>query len=135
MPTRHQLTVVARQLKPRLNGKAFLTVPWMEVTELLRNVSGEDATRIKSAIASDLERALLEQGVRCFPTIASTTTGDTIRLFHAGSLFGNLVDLLVHPSTETDRDLETMLTEIEWNSATPPSLLAEQDLNLPGWGS
>lgn len=121
MPTRHQLTSVARALKTQLNGKAFLTLPRMDITELLRKTSGEDATRIKSGIASDLERAMLEQGIRCFPSLAETSTGDTVRIFHAGKLLGNLVDLLAHPSTESDRDLGAMLTKIkgkwDWSSS------------------
>jgi hypothetical protein len=120
MPTRHQLTAVARKLKTHLNGKAFLTIPRMEITELLREMSGEDGTRIKSSMADDLQLALLEQGIRCFPSLAATTTGDTVRLFHAGTVLGNLVDILVHPSTEADHDLGTMLTKIkgkwEWTT-------------------
>ena len=113
MPTRHQLTSVARTLKTRLNGKAFLTIPRMEITELVRAVSGEDTTRMKAGMADDLQLALLEQGIRCFPGLDVTTTGDTVRLFHAGTVLGNLVDLLVHPSTESDRDLGAMLTKIK----------------------
>ena len=122
MPTRHQLTSVARKLKAQLNGKAFLTMPRMDITELVREVSGEDGTRIKSTMAKDLEMALLEQGVRCFPSLSETSTGDTIRLFHAGTLFGNLVDMLVHPSVESDRDLGEMLTKIKgkWEWSTTP---------------
>lgn len=120
MPSRHQLTSVARKLKTRLNGKAFLTLPRMDITELVRETSGEDATRIKAGIAADLEVALLEQGIRCFPTLTSTSTGDTIRLFHAGTVLGNLVDLLIHPSVEADSDLGAMLTKIkgkwEWST-------------------
>lgn len=120
MPTRHQLTSVARKLKTQLNGKAFLTIPRMQITELLRTTSGEDATRIKSGIAGELELALLEQGLRCYPSLSATSTGDTVRLFHAGTVLGNLVDLLIHPSIEADRDLGSMLTKIkgkwEWSS-------------------
>jgi hypothetical protein len=113
MPTRHQLTSVARKLKTHLNGKAFLTIPRMEITELVRTESGEDSTRIKSSMASELQMALLEQGVRCYPPLDGTTTGDTVRLFHAGTVLGNLVDILIHPSTESDRDLGGMLTKIK----------------------
>lgn len=131
MPTRHHLTVVARQLKGRLNGKAFLTIPRVDVTELLREVSGEETTRIKSVIGSELDLALLEQGVRCYPRFAETTTGDTIRLFHAGSVLGSVVDLLVHPSMETDKDLGDLLVKIKgnWKWATPtgPAALIETD--------
>jgi hypothetical protein len=123
------VSVVARKLKVQLNGKAFLTIPRVEVTEMLRDVSGEETTRIKSAIGADLDQALLEQGVRCYPTFSGTTTGDTIRLFHAGSVLGSLVDLLIYPSTETDSDLGAMLTKIKgkWNWSTPtgPAALIE----------
>jgi len=120
MPTRHQLTTVARTLKTRLNGKGFLTIPRMEITELLRTVSGEDTTRIKSTMAGDLELALLEQGVRCYPSLAITSTGDSVRLFHAGTLLGNLVDSLAHPSTESDQDLGHVLTKLKgkWTWST-----------------
>src|SRR5919109_83517 len=101
MPTHTHLVRVARELKRRMNGKAFITIPRSDVTQLLRDISEEDTTRIKSAMGGELERALLEQGVRSFPSFAETTTGDTIRLFHAGSLVGDLVDLFVHPSPET----------------------------------
>ena len=121
MPSRHHFSVVAKHLKERLNGKAFLTIPRMEITQAVRDISGEEATRIKAAMGSELERALLEQGVRCHPSLAETTTDDTIRLFHAGSLLGSLVDLLVYPSPETDKDLGAMLSKIKgkWKWATP----------------
>src|SRR5689334_585578 len=118
MPTNTHLNQVARELKRRLNGKAFMTMPRMEVTQLLRDVSGEDTTRIKAAMASDLELALLHQGVRCHPTLAETTTGDTVRLFHAGTLLGTLVDLVAYPSPDEDADLADVLTKIKgkWKS-------------------
>lgn len=121
MPGRSHLVQVARELRKQLNGKAFLTLDRVEVTQLVRTVSGEDTTRIKSAIASDLELALLEQGVRCYPGLVGTTTGDTIRIFHAGSVLGSLVDLLAHPSKDTDRDLGAMLKKIkgQWDWSTP----------------
>lgn len=122
MPTRHQLTTVARKLKARLSTKAFLTIPRMDVTDLVREVSGEETTRVKAGMADDLEVALLEQGIRCYPKLSETSSGDMVRLFHAGTVLGNLVDLLIHPSTESDRDLGAMLTKIkgkwEWSSET-----------------
>lgn len=112
-PSRHHLSIVARQLKARFNGRAFLTIQRMEVTNMLREVSGEETTRIKSGIAGDLERVLLEQGVRSYPGFADTTTGDTIRLFHADTMLGHLIDLLAYPSTETDTELGVVLTKLK----------------------
>lgn len=126
MPGRSHLVQVARQLRRRLNGQAFLTLDRVEVTQILRDVSGEDATRIKSALAGDIEHALLEQGVRCYPGLVGTTTGDTIRIFHAGSVLGSLVDLLAHPSRDTDRDLGAMLRKVkgQWDWSTPTTDVA-----------
>lgn len=120
MPTTSHLNQTARELKKRLNGKAFLTMPRMEVTQLLRDVSGEDTTRIKAAMAADLEMALLHQGVRCHPSIADTTTGDTVRLFHAGTLLGTLVDLVAHPDPSDDHDLADVLTKVKGKWKTTP---------------
>jgi hypothetical protein len=125
------LAQVARNLKRELNGRAFLTIARTDVTRELREVSGEDTTRIKSQIAEDLELVLLQQGVRCFPSLQETTTGDTIRLFHAGTILGSLVDLLIYPAKDTDRDLGDMLKKIkgQWNWSTPtgPAALIEED--------
>jgi len=41
-----------------------LSMPGMDVTELVRDASGEDSARIKCRHGSELERALLEQGIR-----------------------------------------------------------------------
>jgi hypothetical protein len=99
-----------------------VTIPRSEATQLLRDVSGEDATRIKSAMAGDLERALLEQGVRCFPRLVGTASGDQIRLFHAGTVMGGFVDMLLYPSEETDRELGEAITKFkgkwDWGPVT-----------------
>ena len=120
MPTRSNLVHVARQLKRQLNGRAFLTLPRMEITQLVRNVSGEETTRIKSALAAELERALLEQGVRCYPSLGETTTGDIVRVFHAGTLLGTLVDLIAYPSQDDDEDLGDVLTKLKGKWTTVP---------------
>jgi hypothetical protein len=112
-PTRHHLTVVARQLRSSLKAP-FQTIERSEVTRMIRETSGEDTTRLKTGkMAEDLERALLEQGIRCFPSLRDTTTGDTIRLFPAGSALGNLTDLLMHPSRETDEELKEVLSKLD----------------------
>ena len=38
---------------------------------------------------------------------------EAIRLFHAGTVFGNLVNLLIYPSKEDDKDLGDMLSKIK----------------------
>lgn len=113
MPTRTHLVAVARKLKQQLNGRAFLTIERTKITELLREVSGEPATRIKSGLAADLTSALVNQGVQVYPSLAETTTGDTVRLYHAGSVLGQLIDTIVHPDPGTDSDLGEVLSKVK----------------------
>jgi hypothetical protein len=110
---------VARTLKQQLNHKAFLTIQRTEITELLREVSGEPGTRIKSTLAGELTSALINQGVQVYPSLSETTTGDMVRLYHAGSVLGQLIDTIVHPDEGTDRELGDVLTKIKgkWNWA------------------
>jgi hypothetical protein len=119
MPTRTHLVTAARKLKQQLNGRAFLTIQRTDITELLREVSGEPTTRIKSTLAGDLTSALINQGVQVYPSLSETTTGDTVRLYHAGSVLGQLIDTIVHPDEGTDKELGDVLTKIKgkWNWA------------------
>jgi hypothetical protein len=120
LPTTGHLIQVARQLKKDLHGKAFLTIPRMQITQKLRDASGEDTTRIKANLASELELKMLEQGVRCFPSLQETSTGDTVRIFHAGTLLGTLVDMVAHPNVDDDSDLADVLTKIKGKWKTIP---------------
>jgi hypothetical protein len=113
MPTRLDLVQVARELKRKLGKQAFLSVLRGDITQLVREVSGEEATRIKSSMGDDLERALLEQGVRCFPSLGETTADDFVRLFHAGTVLGGFVDMLIYPSPESDKELAEAITKFK----------------------
>ncbi len=131
MPNRNHYVLVARQLKDQLNGRAFLTIPRRDITDILRQVSDEPTTRIKKGIARELTQILLEQALRCYPSLEETEMSDTVRIFHAGSVFGNLVDLIIHPSKDTDRDVGDMLKKVKgtWNWSTPTAGVNEK---LPG---
>jgi hypothetical protein len=113
MPNQTHLVATARQLKQQLNGHAFLTVPRTQITYLLREISGEPGARIKSRLAADLTSALVNQGVQVYPSLSETTTGDTVRLYHAGSVLGQLIDTIVHPDPGTDTDLGDVLTKVK----------------------
>lgn len=113
MPTRTHLVTVARQLKQVLNGQAFKTIQRTTITQMLRDVSGEPTTRIKSGLAEDLTSALINQGVQVYPSLGETTTGDTVRLYHAGSVLGQLIDTIVHPDEGTDKELGDVLSKVK----------------------
>lgn len=119
-PTRTNLVAVARTLKEQLNGHAFLTIPRTEITEQLRRESGLPTTRIKITLATKLTDALVTQGVLVYPPLTETTTGDTVRLYHAGSVLSQLIDTIVNPDEGTDKELGGVLTKIKgkWTWAT-----------------
>lgn len=109
MPDRTHLKAVAWHLKRQLDGGDFRTIERMEITKLLREVSGEPTTRIKSHLAAQLTDALRDQSVQVYPSLEATTTGDTVRLYHAGSVLAQLIDTIVHPDPGTDRELRAIL--------------------------
>jgi hypothetical protein len=113
MVSHYDLSLVARQLKTRLGSRAFVTIARMEVTNMLRSVSGQESTRIKSVVGDRLDQTLLSNGVLCFPTFASTSTGDEIRLIHVATVLGDLVDILQHPSVQNDPKLGAILAKIK----------------------
>ncbi len=122
MPTRDHLARVARALTQELGSNAFRSIARMEITEKLREVSGEETTRIKAELAKSLEMELLYQGVRCFPPLDQTSTGDTVRLFHTRTVVASLVDMLTNPGPETDRELGHVTKKVKglWNWAPAP---------------
>lgn len=54
-----------------------------------------------------------------YPGLGETTTGDTVPLYHAGSVLGQLIDTIVQPDPGTDKDLAAVLTKVKgkWNWA------------------
>jgi hypothetical protein len=117
MPTHDHLIQVARSVRRELDrdAKAFKSIDRMQLTERLREISGEPSTRIKAAIGADLERALNDQGLRCYPRLSETSTNDRIRVFRAGSVVGDLIDAVLVPSPDHDRDLAEALAKFKGN--------------------
>ena len=117
MATDADFLKVAQQLKRELHGQAFIRKPRVELTELVREASDNSGYRLKKRGASDLELALLHQGVRVYPPLDETTTGDEVRLFHVNTVVSYLVDALHNPGEETDKQLAEVTKKVkgEWN--------------------
>ena len=115
MPTRDHLIQVARSVRRDLDreSKAFVTIDRMELTRRLREVSGESTTRIKKFNGAELEKALYDQALRCYPSLTETTTGARVRIFRAGSAVGDLIDAVLTPSPDHDRDLAEALAKFK----------------------
>lgn len=113
MPTNTDLIAVARELKRQLNGHAFRTVARTDLTALLREASGQPTTRLKSKLAIGLGKALADEGILVHPPLQDTTTGDTVRMCHAGSLFARLQKMILEPDSGSDRELGDVLRKIK----------------------
>ena len=120
MPTHTHIHILARRLTTELNGHAFMTIGRTDITDMLRRVSGEPATRIKRRIAQELTEALSDHGIGVYPPIDQTTTGDTLRLFHQDSIFGHIVEIIVNPDSDSDKDLGEMILKVKgkWRWST-----------------
>jgi hypothetical protein len=121
VPTSDHLIKVARSVRRDLDrtSKAFMSLDRMDLTQRLRDISGESTTRIKATNGAELEGALNAQGLRCYPSLADTTTGDVVRIFRAGSAVGDLIDAVLVPSPDHDRELGEALAKFkgtwDWN--------------------
>ena len=78
--------------------------------------SGEPTTRIKLSLGADLEPALSDQGLRCYPRLTETTTGDRIRIFRAGPPSAISFDAVLVPSPDHDRRLAETLQKFKGTS-------------------
>lgn len=113
MPSKIHLAAVARELKRQLNGRAFLTIQRTDITALLRQASGEPTTRLKSTLAAELTGELMTLGVLAHPSLVTTTTGDTVRLYHAGSVLAQITDMVVEPDPGVDAQLAGVLSKVK----------------------
>ena len=125
MPNRSHYARVAKELRTKLDEdrKAFKTVSRREILDILRAVSGEPTTRIKNVVARDLAQVMLErEALRCFPSLEETDSLDNVRIFRAASVFGNLVNLIAHPSKDDDKEVGDILKKIKlaWVSTAMP---------------
>ena len=116
MPTRDHYLALAKQIKRELDEKklAFKSFERMDLTNRLRKVSTEPNTRIKTAgMGKDIENVFAEQGLRLFPKLSETTTGDVVRVWRAGTVAAEMLDLIVTAGRISDRKLADMANKIK----------------------
>jgi hypothetical protein len=116
MLNRHDYLTLAKDIKRDLDSShlAFKSYARTEFTERLRKISGEPNTRIKTGgVAPEIETVFAEQGLRVFPLLSETTTGDWVRVWRAGTLAAEMLDLVVNPGTRSDEELGEMATKIK----------------------
>jgi hypothetical protein len=128
MPKHADYVAVAEELKGHIDHRAFATIARREVTEILRRVSGEPRTRIKSLVARDMTEVLAEYGLSFYPALEETDTRDNLRLFRTESVIAHFVEMIAHPSPESDIELGVALKKIkgtwQWHKSAGMELQA-----------
>lgn len=77
--------------------QTFLTLQRSEISDVVRQASGDERTRLKARMAAELQQKMLHLGVRCFPPL-DWTDEPTIRIFPTGSHVASLVDTVIDPA-------------------------------------
>ena len=112
------ITTVARIIKRRLNGQAFMTLTRADVSGLVREASGTIKTRLTSVRARQLDGQLLESGVFVHPEVAQTTAAaENIRFYRAGTVAAEVANIILHPTEQSDRSLAALTLKAKgaWN--------------------
>lgn len=113
---------LALSFKRDLEGLAFKSYRRVELTERLRDLSGEERARIStSKVADDIDAAFHSQGLRIFPRLQDTDTDDLVRVWRAGTRATEMLDLLLLPGKSSDRELGNMTKKIkgQWHWTDP----------------
>ena len=112
---------LALSFKRDLDGLAFKSYRRVELTERLRELSGEGRARIStSKVADDIDDAFHSQGLRIFPRLQDMDTDDLVRVWRAGTR-AEMLDLLLLPGKSSDRELGNITKKIKgpWNWTDP----------------
>jgi hypothetical protein len=110
MPSKDQYISVAKQVVDYLNafGLAFKTYNTKELDDMIKAVAGEGARVSTKAVGDEIESAMLERGLICFPKIAEAEDG-YVRIYRAGSVAANLLQAFRYPGPSGDSDLASLL--------------------------
>jgi len=104
---------VAREIKARLDqgNYSFKTIPYSELQAMYRNAAGDDSIRLAKSAREGIEEALLDFGIRVFPSIEEA--GDGVRFFRSGTVLWDIVSNLRHPNSTSDAELARLIKRVK----------------------
>jgi len=109
MPNSKAYQDVADELRNRLGRNAFVTLTRLDVTGILRDVSGEPNTRLKNLGSAAITEALARRGLMLYPDLYWSEGNQALRLFRTESFIAELVNILNNPGEQTDKRLRAAL--------------------------
>jgi hypothetical protein len=95
------------------DGKAFVTKTRMEITTLLRDISGQPRSKIGASVGDAIEAALDHRGFRAFPHLNEVDTSGSTRIIRRGTYAEQLLNAWLHPGTMTDDDLAQAISKVK----------------------
>lgn len=102
----------AEALRAQLGRKPFLTISRRDVTDILREVSGDPKTRVKVLVAQSITQELNTRGLTVYPALADSEGKDMVRVFRLDSVFTELIELLNYPGEDSDMRLRSALRKV-----------------------
>lgn len=110
-----EMLQIALEIRQELDqaGRAFQTYTRDDFTTRYRLTSGNQAGRFTKNMASELDQALLEHGLRTFPPLYTLRNHETARVFRSYTVASSLLDVILTPSQETDQQLGEITTKIK----------------------
>ena len=111
---------IAKAIRDELDRDrlAFKRYPRAEITRRYRQATGNPAGRLTFGIASEIDQAISDQGLRTFPSFSDLESPeDEARVFRSATVAASLLDVLLNPSNETDQRLAEITTKVKgmWN--------------------
>lgn len=110
MPSKDQYVSVAKQVAEYLNafGLAFKTYNTKDLDGMIKAVAGEGARVSTKAVGDEIETAMLERGLICFPKVSDAQDG-YVRVYRSGTVAANLLQSFRYPGPSGDADLAALL--------------------------
>lgn len=90
---------------------AFNTKTRLQITTLLRQVSGQPRSKIGRNVGDSIEAALEHRGFRAFPHINEVGAHEAVRVIRRGTLVDQILNAFLHPGVTTDTELAKLITK------------------------
>jgi hypothetical protein len=91
--------------------QAYATKTRMEITTLLRQISGQPRTKIGNSVGDAVEAALEHRGFRVFPHINEVETHGAVRIIRQGTMLNSILNAFLHPGATTDGELAELISK------------------------
>ncbi|GMU61118.1 MAG: hypothetical protein AMXMBFR34_28810 [Myxococcaceae bacterium] len=124
MASKDDYRQAAKKLKASLDEKhaAFMTFQLSAIEDALHGKAGTGSKASGNKSGAEMEAALLEEGLICYPPLTSPPTDGYVRLYRTGTMIANILNAIRYPGSGSDQDLANLITKVKTpkNLGVPP---------------